>query len=132
MKFSELRRKRRETPITVPLEDGTEVEVFVPSVEGVRKVHLVSAEIQEADKDDKNNREGINRAAELVGWMLIACSPNEEMSIQEAEQAIYDTGGPTGPLALKVTELIYSKNAVESMTVDPTSSGDASESTPTN
>ena len=130
MKFSELRKKRLETPVEVKLEDGTVVEVFVPSVDGVRKVHEISAEIQANDKENKDgNRESISRSAELAAWMLIACSPHEKMEIKDAEQAIFDTGGVLGPVAKTCAELVYSKEAGEALAIDPTSSGDASVST---
>lgn len=124
MKFSELRKKRNETPIPVELEGGESVDLYIPSMEGVRKVHEMSAELKKKDEAEQ-----IERGAELAAWMLKACT-KEGMTIEEAEQAIYDTGGVGGPVSLKAAELVYGKEARAALSTDPTSSDAPSESTP--
>lgn len=121
MNFSELRKKRASAEIPVELEDGEIINLYSPTVQGVRAVLKAS--------DERKTQEDSNQAgATLVALMLQACSGEEQLSLEEAEQAIYDCGGPTGPVAVKLMELIYGKDAGKALKVDPISSDVTSES----
>lgn len=120
MKFAELREQREGNPIPVDLEDGTQVEVYFPSVEGVKAVRKRALEQGETP----------DNTLEVPGLMLIACT-REDLTEDQAQQAILDTGGYNSPLVKKLTELIYGKEAGQALGADPTPSGEPSESAPT-
>ena len=120
MKFSELRKQRATTPIPVTLADGQEVHIFYPTVDGIRKV-LRLADEQKSSKGDNE----VTSGSKIMVAMLQACT-QEDLTEDEAEQAIYDTGGPTSPLIEKLSELIYGREASAALKADPLPSGGTS------
>jgi len=124
MNFRDLRKKRATEGFSVTLETGEEVILYSPTVDGVRSVLAAASKAKERESEEDQAQSG----SALLALMLMACSGEEELNEKEAEQAIYDCGGPASPVASKLMELIYGKDASKALNFDPTLSGDTSES----